>query len=476
MRRKTLAERRRAPVCLVLVLAVIGTSSACSAADPAADVADPASDELAAALASGATRLTVETPIGPVALVGATLVDVTDESRDIDDAVVLMSGDRIVAAGPRGEIELPADVQEIDVTGRWIVPGLIDAFATLNDQTYADAYLAMGVTGIVGVGGGRRGELWLNADPGPRVFPLEGVGSEPMESVAAVEAAVDELAANGVHVALLMYGLDVEQLEAAISRARQLGMATIGELGRSTYAEGERLGLDAFVHTTRYSLDIAPREMAAAVAAEPFSNELDSPKWGYYLWLARSDPNGTSATDHAEVLGGGTAFLIPTLSLLYLDYEQHANPWDFPVAAWLDPEKINAPADPQTGDHTYDDAHMAAYAEIAAQVLELESRYRAAGASYLAGSATDVWGTMPGISLHTEMEMLTRIGLSPREVLAAASANVAKALHLDGLGTVVAGSYADLVVVGNDPTLDLTTLQRPELVVSAGRLVRWEDQ
>jgi hypothetical protein len=295
-----------------------------------------------------------------------------------------------------------------------------------------------------------------------------------MESVAAVEAAVDAAAAAGAHVARLMYGLDAGQLEAAIARARQLGMATIGELGRATYAEGERLGLDAFVHTTRYSLDIAPEEMAAAVAAEPFSNELGSPKWGYYLWLARSDPDGVSATAHAEVLGAGPAFLIPTLSLLYLDYEQHANPWNFPVAEWLDAEEINAPADPQTGDHAYDDAHMAAYAEVAAQVLELESRYRAAGARYLAGSATDVWGTMPGISLHTEMEMLTRIGLSPREVLAAASSNVAEALHLDGLGAIAAGNYADLVVVGSDPTLDLATLQHPELVVSGGRLVRRE--
>jgi len=187
MRRKFLAGLRAAPA--YLALAVIGMSSACSAADPAAGVADAAGDELTAGQTSGATRLEVETPIGPVALIGATLVDVTGDRGDIDDAVVLMSGDRIVAAGPRDEIELPADVREIDVTGRWIVPGLIDAFATLNDQTYADAYLAMSVTSIVGVGGGRRGELWLQAEPGPRVFPLDGIGSEPMGSVAEVEAA-----------------------------------------------------------------------------------------------------------------------------------------------------------------------------------------------------------------------------------------------------------------------------------------------
>ena len=421
------------------------------------------------------THLTVEEQDGPVAIVGGTLVDLTDGGRgstDIPDAVVLFRGDSILAVGSTEEIVIPADARRIDATGGWILPGLIDSFAALNNQGYADSYLAMGVTSIIGVAGGRRGPMYLDADPGPRVFRLEGIGDEPVASDDSVLAALDALAAAGIRVALLMYGLTPHQLRLANARAREHGMATIGELGLTTYAEGNEIGLDAFVHTTRYSLDAAPRDMAAAVAAEPFSDDLESPKWRYYRWLADVNLDRPSVRAHSKRLGGGPAALIPTLSLQYLDLAEHENPWDWPTAAWLSPQDVNAPADPTTGAHTYDSAHTRAYANLARQVIELERLNYAAGARYVAGSATDVWGTMPGISLHTELELLTRVGLSFREALAAATTNPARAFGFDGLGVIEPGGKADIVIVDSDPTDGLRTLRTPTLVIAAGRLVR----
>lgn len=445
-------------------------------------------------VAAEPTRLTVERPDGMVAIVGGTLLDLADSGRgrqgaagggsdrraatgrggftDLPDAVVLFEGDEIVAVGSRDLVQIPDGARRIDARGKWILPGLIDGFATLNNQDYADAYLAMGVTSIVGVSGGRRGHLFLGADPGPRIFPLEGVGSEALPSDEAVIAAVDDLAAQGVRVALLMYGLTPSQLRLAHSRAKEKGMATIGELGRSTYAQAEAIGLDAFVHTTRYSLDAAPRDMAEAVAAEPFSDELASPKWRYYLWLANAELDLPAIERHAAGLGRGPATLMPTLSLLYLDMEEHENPWDWPAAAWISPDDVNAPADPLTGTHSYDQAHAAAYAAVARRVLELERLYHSAGSRHIAGSATDVWGTMPGISLHTELELLTRIGLSPREALAAATTSLHEVFGLEGVGVIEKGGKADLIIVDSDPTLDLRTLREPTLVIAAGRLVR----
>ena len=53
-------------------------------------------------------------------------------------------------------------------------------------------------------------------------------------------------------------------------------------------------------------------------------------------------------------------------------------------------------ANRETGKHDYDEPHQKAYSKL----------YKERGAKYLAGSATDVWGTMPGISLHTELAKL----------------------------------------------------------------------
>jgi imidazolonepropionase-like amidohydrolase len=163
---------------------------------------------------------------------------------------------------------------------------------------------------------------------------------------------------------------------------------------------------------------------------------------------------------------------MPTLSLLYLDLAEHENPWSWPTAEWISPADVDAPADAATGAHSYDDARTRAYADVARRVLELERLNHAAGARYIAGSATDVWGTMPGISLHTELELLTRIGLSPREALAAATTNTARTFGFEGVGTIEPGGRADLVIVDADPTLALEALRNPYLVIAAGRLVR----
>ena len=463
--RRAAVVRPALPVVIVTLAAV--TILSCEA-PPASDAESPATEPRTA-------NLRVERPEGTVAIVGGVLLDLSgagEGTADVQDAVVVFRGDTILAVGTASDVSIPTDALRIDATGKWILPGLIDAFAVSNNQAYADAYLALGVTSLIGVSGGRRGPMYLDADPGPRIFTLESVGDEPIASDDSVLAAVDSLAAAGIRVALLMYGLAPDQLRLAHRRAREHGMATIGELGNSTYAEGNAIGLDAFVHTTRYSLDAASREMAAAVAAEPFSDDLESPKWRYYRWLAEADLDSPPMRENARRLGRGPAVLIPTLSLLYLDMAEHENPWNWPTAGWIYPEDVNAPANAVTGEHDYDDARALAYADVARGVMELERLNHAAGARYIAGSATDVWGTMPGISLHTELELLTRIGLSPREALSAATANPAETFRFDGIGVIEPGGKADILILDADPTLDLRALRNPQLVVAAGRLVR----
>lgn len=62
----------------------------------------------------------------PTALVGATVVD-GNGGAAIPDAVVLIRDDRIEAVGPRPSVRVPSGARVVDVTGKWIAPGLIDA-------------------------------------------------------------------------------------------------------------------------------------------------------------------------------------------------------------------------------------------------------------------------------------------------------------------------------------------------------------
>src|SRR5262245_39748028 len=73
----------------------------------------------------------------PVAVVGAPLLDLSDfgsSAHDIPDSVVLLRGERIVAAGPRATIAIPESAERVDAAGKFVVPGLIDGFAGMNSQ------------------------------------------------------------------------------------------------------------------------------------------------------------------------------------------------------------------------------------------------------------------------------------------------------------------------------------------------------
>jgi hypothetical protein len=409
-----------------------------------------------------------------LALVGGTVIDVDDWGRseeDLDNAVVLVEGDKITAVGPRDQIEIPPGAEILDVSGRFIVPGLTDGFAAINNQAYADAYLQGGVTSIIAVSGGRRGSLFTDAKPGPHVNVLQSVGSERASLEEHLEA-TEAWAEEGVDILLLMYKLTPEQLPDVTTLAEELGMGTIGELGLASYADGIRAGIDAFVHTTRYSLNMAPPGLAKKVAEQPFSDDLASPKWTYYKWLSQLSPYDERLAEHAELLGSGEVTLMPTLSLLYLDLPWSENPWEEPVARLLDPADINNPADPETGRHDQEPAHQAAYSALARSEYILEETYHRAGARYIAGSGTDVWGTMPGISIHHELEGLVQIGLTPREALAAATSNFEQTFADWGkVGRVRPGYRADLLVLFGDPRLDVVNLRAIDRLMLAGDFV-----
>jgi len=405
----------------------------------------------------------------PLALVGGTVIDVSafgSSSHDIPDAVVVVRGDRIEVAGRRAATRIPADATVIDVRGSYLIPGLIDGFAALDNQAYANAYLYMGVTSIIGAHGGRRHALYERASPAPRIYRLEPVADaeDAPVSMPALLAQINSLAQTDTRVLLLMYRLTPPELEAAVARARQRGLATLGELGHSSYSQALDCGVDAFVHSSRYSMDMAPTSLRQAVADDPFGQAARE----YSQWLASLAPESGMVARHARTLGDRGAVLMPTLALYSLDLPGASNPWKETAAAILDPRDVHDPVDPASGRREVDAAQGDLRRQLALNVLELERRYRRAGARYLAGSGTDVYGTLPGISLHHELELLVRIGLTPREALASATANFSEALRWRDMGGIRPGSLADILVLEGNPALDIRNVRKIRYLVFRG--------
>jgi imidazolonepropionase-like amidohydrolase len=87
----------------------------------------------------------------------------------------------------------------------------------------------------------------------------------------------------------------------------------------------------------------------------------------------------------------------------------------------------------------------------------------------LAGTDAGNPGTTQGASIHGELELLVRAGLTPVEALHAATAATAAAFHLDDRGQIVAGKRADLVLVNGDPTGDIRRTRDIVAVWKGGR-------
>ena len=93
-----------------------------------------------------------------------------------------------------------------------------------------------------------------------------------------------------------------------------------------------------------------------------------------------------------------------------------------------------------------------------------------------AGTDTPIGLAIPGFSLHSELEMLVRAGLSPMEALQSATLRPAEFFGLDDVsGSIRPGNQADLVLLDADPLQDISNTRRIYAVVSKGQVLMEKD-
>lgn len=426
-----------------------------------------------------------------LALVGGTLIDVSDSghgARDIPNAVVVLRAGRIEAAGPADLVKVPGDAKRIDCRSGYILPGLVDGFAGLNSQAQANAWLYMGVTTIVGVNDERRGRLMLDAHPSPHVYLMDVAGSiddasllidlpqwrsklkssdEVVElSEMETKAQLAALARLGARVIYVPHDFTADRVKFIISESHQLGLSTYGVFAATSYSEALADRVDVLVHMTRYALGLIPPRLQQPLVKDPEGTAAHEAADAYLMHLDLADP---SVTAYGRAIKASHAALLPTLSLSYLWLPDHRNLWKEPAASILDPKGLHLPPDPTSGEATEENRER----EIPRQARSwaINRAIRASHPLYLAGSGASAFGTMPGISTHTELELLVRSGLTPREALAAATDNYSERLGWHELGRVEAGRRADLLVLDADPTVDISNTRRIRSVILGGAVL-----
>jgi len=450
-----------------------------------------------------------KSPAPPLVLAGGTIVDLTDwghSAKDLPDAIVILRDGHIAEVGPRDELPIPKGARVIDCAGKFIIPGLVDGYAGINSQGQASANLYMGVTTVVARTDREHGLVDAYANPSPHIYLIDSIGStdnwsllsnQPEWSNKLREGAhpgelspddtvrqLAETARLGTRVLFLGHNLTAANTQWIIARGHQLGLVTYGEFVATPYQVAVDAGVDVLLHMGRYELGVIPDELAGPLVDDPEGPAAHTA----YDYSERLPFTDLHLRTYSRFLASHHAALMPAFSTYFLNLPGHRNLWKEPAAALLSANRMFNPSNTTTGELDYplpvwshrlpasgqrwmEDSQRKKADQSALRLWRINQTIFAAYPHYLAASGASVDGTMAGISLHTELEMLFRLGLSPREALAAATNNYAIQFGWNELGLIAPGRRADILVVDGDPTISIWNARRISTLIEDGNII-----
>ncbi|WP_419949610.1 amidohydrolase family protein [Candidatus Palauibacter sp.] len=433
---------QKSTLILLPVLTTAAALGACSGVEP-----EPAASDAAEASA--------------LAIVGATVVDGSG-AEPVPDATVVVRDGRITAVGPSAEVDVPDDAEVLDATGRYLIPGLINAHghvgATLglegghysreNVLRQLRLYASYGVTTVVSLGGDEpagvevRDEQETSDLARARLF-VAGAVVAGITPGAALEI-VNGNAAMGVDFIKIRvddnlgstYKMTPDVYEAVIERAHELGLPLAAHLFYLEDAHGLLdAGADFIVHSVRdQDVDdaLAERLIAADVCYSPtLTREVST-------FVYESEP------------------------------EFFSDPF---FLASAEPTVLDALRAPESMARYRESESAQRYKEALVQAQRNLGALSDAGVTIAMGTDTGPPARFQGYFEHMELALMAESGMSPMEILVASTGAAARCAGLEDVGTIEAGNWADLILLAADPLEGVENLRAIESVWIAGNEV-----
>lgn len=444
----------------------------------------------------------------PIYLTGGHLVDVV-RGEIYEDIGVVIEGDKITGLFfdfPYNEQRIPANAQRVDVTGKYLIPGLIDLHLhtqkTFQDVELDRAHLyrlllKSGVTTIRVLdrhGGVRRPQAMFSSlrdkiaiDTGEMDGPNIIVSASGMIEQApgfprsirttivnnAIEARelVSDYAYRGAEwIKFYNYG-DEEVVKAVIDEAHRHGRKVWGHFAMLGAAEASRLGVDSLEHTVAIVQD-----------ALDYDTSISMTDIGYYrrfrLW---TDVNEEKVIKTFEVMVENETPLIPTLAVqnIFVDRDKLARE-NADIFRYYQPEvyeALSAPVSHGVEEHTggfdfaqYDPQQWGESIKVQARMV---AKFVEMGGIVGAGSdfSLDIYPYAPGVSLHQELRTFVEGGMTPLQALRTATTNAAKILGWENrFGSIEIGKQADIVALNANPLADIESVGDIHTIVKAGEV------
>ena len=405
---------------------------------------------------------------GTLVLAGATLIDGTGRPA-IPDSVVVVKKGRIVAAGPRTGTKIPKHATVVDVRGKTILPGLWDMHAHFEQVEWGPIYLAAGVTTVRDCGNefefitAVRDAILAGHGLGPRLL-LAGVvdGTGPLalgvERVDTPEQArmwTRRYHDAGFQQVKIYSSVKLEEVKIISEEAHHLGMTVTGHVPE---------GLDAYQVIAAGQDQINHIGYVTDIMHAPLPSDAD--RKARFKAALDVDVNSAEAQKAISFLKDHGTVIDPTIALSEFFTATTAKP---PLTF----EPGISDVAPELVEQLTDVGPPSERSEVIEKAfekdLEVVGALHRAGVPIVAG--TDQ--TVPGHSLHREIELYVQAGFTPMEAIQSATTVPAKVMGLDKeTGTVEAGKNADLIVVDGDPLADIRNTRNVELVISAGKMYK----
>jgi len=433
-------------------------------------------------------------PVSRIAINNVNIVDIEFDS--IYSQSILIENGKIIWIGNVDSRKWPKETKVISGKGKYAIPGLWDMHTHVDSELAPHfsfpLYIANGVLNIRDLGGHApyflkkqwQSQVKSNELLGPNLVSIAASNLYRAKSEEHVKELVDQFPGDSTDFIKILNAVLPEHFTILMEEAKKKSIPILGHKPRSVSAvDAVRLGFKSMEHARLFLFECYPgAEQLRNDYYKKYTGELEGG-----IMLDDSKALQIMLDDHSdlmfqelvnEMISQETWFCPTHITRkmdAFADNDIYRNDprlaYINRIARWEwngDAEQMIKNDPTPEGRKTYMDFYL--------KGLELTGKAHDMGLRILAGSDANDTYSIPGFSIHDELQELVKAGLSPAEALAAATILPAVYSNIsEQYGSIETGKYGDIILLDENPLEDISNTKKINMVLHQGQIYARSD-